>query len=375
MTIKELVDKCIKGIITSDISMQRDIVWNKEKQEKVIDSVLNDIPLPAIYLYKIRDDKDEVSEDKYEVLDGKQRIEAFRKFRNNEISYQNKTYYYWGQSKEGRDLQEKFENTELTIINVEGDDNLKRETFYRINALGVPLNNYEIINGLVNNTFLKELNQYAKDNKVLKVIYGEVNSRGKYQYEILKYLFNKNEPTELAKIIESQAHFIPDELNKIYNFINDFFIKQKKAILFTKQLLELTKEHKWYNLKLILLPHKIIINETIKKFHDENKKIKFTDKEKKTFIYELISAYQNNLELDTKRLFSKEDKAKLFNQEKFISQNDATLEVAKCKLCEHEFLLEDLEVDHIKAWSKGGRTELNNAQLLCKSCNIKKSNN
>jgi 5-methylcytosine-specific restriction endonuclease McrA len=33
---------------------------------------------------------------------------------------------------------------------------------------------------------------------------------------------------------------------------------------------------------------------------------------------------------------------------------------------------ESYHIDHIKAWSKGGATELYNLQLLCPSCNLKK---
>ena len=35
---------------------------------------------------------------------------------------------------------------------------------------------------------------------------------------------------------------------------------------------------------------------------------------------------------------------------------------------------EELQMDHIDAWSKGGRTVLSNAQVLCAPCNRKKSN-
>ena len=39
------------------------------------------------------------------------------------------------------------------------------------------------------------------------------------------------------------------------------------------------------------------------------------------------------------------------------------------------FYPEELQIDHIDPWSKGGRTVLSNAQLLCAPCNRKKSNN
>jgi len=31
-------------------------------------------------------------------------------------------------------------------------------------------------------------------------------------------------------------------------------------------------------------------------------------------------------------------------------------------------------MDHVDPWSKGGRTELSNAELRCRPCNIKKGN-
>ena len=46
----------------------------------------------------------------------------------------------------------------------------------------------------------------------------------------------------------------------------------------------------------------------------------------------------------------------------------------QCAICKKWFYSEELEVDHIEPWSKGGRTVLSNAQLLCKPCNKKKGN-
>ena len=49
MKIKELYEKIRDGIIVSDIDLQREIIYNTEKQQLVIDSILNQVPLPAFY--------------------------------------------------------------------------------------------------------------------------------------------------------------------------------------------------------------------------------------------------------------------------------------------------------------------------------------
>lgn len=69
MTVKELYEKVVNGIIISDIELQRAIVYDAEKQALVIDSIYRGIPLPAFYLWEREDGV-------LEVLDGKQRIEA-----------------------------------------------------------------------------------------------------------------------------------------------------------------------------------------------------------------------------------------------------------------------------------------------------------
>lgn len=71
MTVKELYENVVNGIIISDIELQRAIVYDANKQALVIDSIYHGIPLPAFYLWEREDDK-------LEVLDGKQRIEAIK---------------------------------------------------------------------------------------------------------------------------------------------------------------------------------------------------------------------------------------------------------------------------------------------------------
>ena len=37
----------------------------------------------------------------------------------------------------------------------------------------------------------------------------------------------------------------------------------------------------------------------------------------------------------------------------------------KCKKCGENFDINQMEADHIKAWSKGGKTVIENCQMLC----------
>ena len=67
---------------------------------------------------------------------------------------------------------------------------------------------------------------------------------------------------------------------------------------------------------------------------------------------------------DAERLFSPEQRRILWN----------TAEKRQCKGCGEKMTWEDFHADHINPHSKGGRTSLDNAAVLCRSCNTSKGN-
>ena len=44
----------------------------------------------------------------------------------------------------------------------------------------------------------------------------------------------------------------------------------------------------------------------------------------------------------------------------------------KCAICGEEFDIEFMEGDHITPWREGGRTIIENCQMLCRECNRRK---
>ena len=79
----------------------------------------------------------------------------------------------------------------------------------------------------------------------------------------------------------------------------------------------------------------------------------------KGIYYYLFDRNESHLSL---RQFDDKMKRKAYEAQKGI-----------CPLCKNHFEYDEMEGDHIKPWSKGGKTELSNLQLLCRDCNRRKS--
>jgi hypothetical protein len=62
------------------------------------------------------------------------------------------------------------------------------------------------------------------------------------------------------------------------------------------------------------------------------------------------------------RAFTDKDKTKKYNQQKGI-----------CPICGEHHEIGNMEGDHIVEWSKGGKTTIDNLQMVCKTCHRKKS--
>ena len=77
-------------------------------------------------------------------------------------------------------------------------------------------------------------------------------------------------------------------------------------------------------------------------------------------IYEyLFDGLEKHLSL---RQFDDKTKKKVYQKQNGI-----------CAKCGKHFQLEEMEADHIDPWHEGGKTVIENCQMLCKHCNRTKS--
>lgn len=146
---------------------QRRITWDNKKRSKLIESLIINIPIPPIFLY-------EYDYDKYEVMDGLQRITAIIDFYENKYRLTGLEEWKELEGKRYKDLPEKIregiDRRQLQVItllkesasSIERADRIKRLVFERLNTGGVKLLPQEIRNAIYNgigNEMCQDLSQ------------------------------------------------------------------------------------------------------------------------------------------------------------------------------------------------------------------------
>lgn len=141
-----------------DPEYQRRRRWSTEKQSRLIESFILNVPVPPVFLY-------EVAPDRYEVMDGQQRLTAIYEFYKNRFKLEKLAH--WPEL-EGRtydklplDFQSGINRRYLTSIilihetsaSAEKAQTIKQLVFDRLNSGGVSLTAQEKRNALTNGLF------------------------------------------------------------------------------------------------------------------------------------------------------------------------------------------------------------------------------
>ena len=188
MSIFELHRRYKRGDLDLRPSFQRKDVWNKIKKSKLIESVLRNIPIPAIYL----SEKDDSS---WEVIDGQQRLRAFFDFLDDgyEMGKLPVLSSLTGSNFTSLDTkyQRRIEDYQLHIfiIKKESHPDIKFDIFERINEGASQLNAQELRNCIFRGEGIELIRKLAKDKEFKKVIGKKLQtSRSKDEEIVLRFL-------------------------------------------------------------------------------------------------------------------------------------------------------------------------------------------
>lgn len=347
-TVKDLLDA---SKYLTNINMQRKYIYAQKDAEYLLDSIQKKIPIPAVYLWDNNDGT-------YNVLDGKQRITVLR-LKNNPHYLPGAIYNFFIDFISEVD----FENYEIPVIICNGTEQEKIETFRRINTTAIPLKEFEIYNALYQGVFVEEfgdwgINVSLNESKIFgKGVRGDncIKALKLFTNEIEDYFNHNRDVSFVCGLKRNIDKLVADTFAIFQTYENDLYILAKIVLENTND------ESKIKSWKLNSAKIAELFNE-----YGANGEISNAPS-KESFYKELLDCY-NITGLDSKRFFSKDDKKVLYESLDSGKVKGKRL----CPSCGAEFSFDEFEIDHIEPWSKGGRTAIKNAALLCKKCNAKK---
>ena len=127
---------------------QREFVYNIKQQRDVINSVMHDLPLNVIYWCRIGDDR-------YEVLDGQQRILSLCEYIDGNFSIDERYF-----DNLPADIREHLLNYKLLVYVCDGTDSDRLEWFNIINIPGEKLTDQELRNAVYAGTWVSDAKRY-----------------------------------------------------------------------------------------------------------------------------------------------------------------------------------------------------------------------
>ena len=356
----------LSGKLTIQPEYQRNYIYADGKRDvAVIESLLKGYPLGLIYFNK-------VSDDKFEVLDGQQRITSFGRFVTDKFAIKDEQGMEQYFSSIASDKQIKILEAKLLIYECEGTESEIKEWFKTINIAGVPLNNQELFNAVYSGTFVtlcKEEFSNSQNSNIQKwsaYISGSANrqdflecaldwvSKGNIEDYMSRHRFNNN-ITELRNYFTSVIDWVST------NFID---VESEMRGLEWGRLYETYKKQPYS-------PQKV--SEQVKQLYADP----YIKNHKGIFEYILGGATDTKL-LDV-RVFDEATKKSIYTKQTSEAEKKS---ISNCPLCAlgHDsnknkiWKLAEMDADHVTAWSKGGATDIKNCEMLCKTHNRAKGN-
>ena len=355
----------MNGKLTIQPEYQRNYIYADGKKDvAVIDSILKGYPIGLIYFNRLDDGQ-------LEILDGQQRITSLGRFITSRFAIVDNgiQQYFRGIAK---DKQDKILNTKLLIYVCEGSETEIKEWFKTINIAGIPLNNQEVLNAIFSGPFVtlaKEEFSNSQNSNIAKwssYIKAVVN-RQEYLERALDWVSKGNIEHYMS------LHRYDDNINELKTYFNSVIDWVDSIFLnvYTEmQTIEWGRLYEQYH-KQPYNPEEVS-KKAAELYADEYVK-------NKKGIFEYILGGSNDSKLLEIRIFEERDKKTVYERQTKEAQEKG---ISNCPLCAlgndnnktRIWKLNEMDADHVTAWSKGGATDISNCQMLCKTHNRAKGN-
>lgn len=418
-TILDLRNLQEQGHLNLEPGFQRKSVWTMRDRRKLIRSIFEHYPMPSIFLYRNEDDGVPV----YDVLDGKQRLETIFMFsrvspfarEGIEVKHQfpgdeNPEWWNWRALEKAQRTSD-FLMYKIQVAEVRGDFSDIVDLFVRINSTGKALTSSEKRNArFYDSPFLREAKRLASRHGRYLYDHGIVTDAGferMRDIELMSELLASigaggpiNKKLAVDKAVGNKAMSSRDlggavaELNATFGAMKRIF-PDLHATRFNNQaefysLFMLVWELRQQNLNLTDRERndaamKLLtwFSNGVDEVREQQRKAKGAAAHQRTFADYLLTVQASTDSLPQRKaradklrsllggLFEKKDDQRTFSpeQRRMLWNSD---EKKRCSQCGCLLDWTNFQVDHVKAHSRGGKTELSNAALICQPCNASK---
>jgi 5-methylcytosine-specific restriction endonuclease McrA len=358
----------LSGKLTIQPEYQRNYIYASDggkREVAVIDSILKGYPIGLIYFNK-------VSDDNLEVLDGQQRITSVGRFITDKFAIKDENgleQYFSGMA---ADKQIRILGTKLLIYECEGTESQIKEWFKTINIAGVPLKSQELLNAIYSGPFVtlaKEEfsnSQNANTQKWSAYIVGVVN-RQDFLERALEWVSKGSIDDYMSRhrkntdITELKTYF-----NTVIDWVSSVFIDVEREM----SGLEWGRMYEEYH-KNAYDPEKV--SAEMRKLYADP----YVKNRRGVFEYILGDSVDTKL-LDV-RIFDEATKKSIYTTQTEAAKAKG---ISNCPLCAigHDvnkskiWGFDEMDADHVAAWSKGGATSIENCEMLCRTHNRAKGN-
>lgn len=359
----------LDGKLTIQPEYQRHYIYNDGKKDvAVIESILNRYPLGLIYFNL-------TANGQYEVLDGQQRITSIGRFVTGKFSIEDENgniQYFSGLPEEQQKL---ILESKLLVYVCQGEEKEVKEWFKTINIVGVPLNEQELRNAIYSGTFVNAAkrvfsnSQNAEIHKWGHYVKGDVK-RQEVLRVALEWVCASRGMTVDAYMSMHRHDTQITELENYFRSVIDWVSTTFTMVENNMCGIEWGRLYETYHTTPYSIEH---ITERVKTLLEDDA-VRCSRN-----IYEYVLGGEQQHALLDVRFFDDKDKKAAFKRQTEKAQKEG---VSNCPLCAigdnnnrtRIYKINEMDADHVTAWSKGGATILDNCEMLCKSHNRAKGN-
>lgn len=423
LTIADLMARYDNGVLNLSPTFQRKSVWRDRDRNLLVESLLRGFPIPAIFLYQ----RNEGGRVCYDVIDGKQRLESILRFMGSMrgtftvkavlAGLEGVQQINAGTLKRTKShmttVRPHLERYRIPVIEVNGGLGDIVELFVRINSTGKPLTPQEKRNAKYSGSDLLQA-ATALANKLepkfdsLGVFNAAQKSRMKHVEfcaEIILSLHQGdvlNKKAAVDRVMAAVAMPVVQlkkaaasafaTVSLVAKMFPELGTTRFKQIVDFYSLVVLVGKLQTEGAILIDRHRNAMAWDLLKAFgvevdavREQQRKVQGTVEGQESYRDYLMTVSQMTDDISQRRqrekllrgiigsVFASRDAQRGFTpeQRRLLWSSSAD---KKCKECGVKLSWGNFSVDHVDPHSRGGKSELNNAALVCQSCNSAKGN-